>query len=90
MHAVYAIYEGHVQGVGFRVTVRRAAAGFEVTGWVRNLPDGRVELFAQSADKAELEGFLDDVRDGEMSGNIRKVERAVTQPDRSCLGFSIK
>ena len=37
-------YEGHVQGVGFRYTARRIASQFDVTGFVRNLPNGRVQL----------------------------------------------
>jgi acylphosphatase len=41
------LYSGHVQGVGFRYAVNRAAGGFSVTGFVRNLPDGRVELVAE-------------------------------------------
>jgi acylphosphatase len=44
MISLQVFYEGHVQGVGFRFTVRHIAKGFDVTGWVRNLPDGRVEL----------------------------------------------
>ena len=39
-------YEGHVQGVGFRYTVKTIARGFDVSGTVRNLPDGRVEVLA--------------------------------------------
>ena len=42
-------YSGHVQGVGFRYTVKTVAWGFEVTGTVRNLQDGRVELIAEGA-----------------------------------------
>lgn len=38
------IFEGRVQGVGFRYTVKDLARGFDVTGWVKNLPDGTVEL----------------------------------------------
>lgn len=38
---------GHVQGVGFRYTTQSVAADFDVTGFVRNLPDGRVELVAE-------------------------------------------
>ena len=42
-----AIYEGRVQGVGFRMTAKRLASGFATSGFVRNLPDGRVELVAE-------------------------------------------
>ena len=40
-------YAGNVQGVGFRYTARCAAAGLDVTGFVRNLPDGRVHLVVE-------------------------------------------
>ena len=46
MISLQVFYEGNVQGVGFRWSVRHVAKGFDVTGWVRNLPDGRVELQA--------------------------------------------
>ena len=49
-------YSGRVQGVGFRYTVKTLASGFEVTGTVRNLSDGRVELVAEGT-KDELEAF---------------------------------
>ena len=42
-------YAGSVQGVGFRYTVRSLAARFDVTGFVRNLPDGRVHLVVEGA-----------------------------------------
>ena len=41
------LYTGRVQGVGFRYTAQQLAAGRAVAGWVRNLPDGRVELVAE-------------------------------------------
>ncbi len=41
------LFSGRVQGVGFRFTAERMAADFAVTGYVRNLPDGRVELVAE-------------------------------------------
>lgn len=40
-------YQGHVQGVGFRATARQMARDLPVTGWVRNEPDGSVQLEAQ-------------------------------------------
>ena len=53
-----AHYAGHVQGVGFRATVETLASGFNVTGFVRNLDDGRVQVVAEgSAD--ELTRFFD-------------------------------
>ena len=56
------LYSGRVQGVGFRYTVKQVATGFEVTGTVRNLADGRVELIAEG-DVAELKAFQRAVRD---------------------------
>jgi acylphosphatase len=50
-------YRGMVQGVGFRYTTRRLAAGFRVTGFVQNLPDGRVRVVAEGT-AAELDRFL--------------------------------
>lgn len=62
-------YSGHVQGVGFRYTTSRIAGEFEVTGFVRNLPDGRVELVAEG-EPQELTAFLQEVAE-RMANNIR-------------------
>ena len=64
-------YVGRVQGVGFRYTVRTLVNGFEVTGTVRNLDDGRVELVAEGS-RAELEGLLDAVRQSDVGRFIRQ------------------
>ena len=53
-------YEGRVQGVGFRFTAQSVARRYEVTGFVRNMPDGSVQLIAEGA-PSQLELFLDDV-----------------------------
>ncbi len=50
------MYSGMVQGVGFRYTTRAVASRFNVTGTVRNLPDGRVELVAEGL-REELDQF---------------------------------
>jgi acylphosphatase len=50
-------YFGRVQGVGFRYTARSLAARFAVAGYVRNLPDGTVELLAEG-EPAEIDAFL--------------------------------
>lgn len=67
---MHIFYSGHVQGVGFRYTVKTVAAGFEVTGTVRNLADGRVELVAEG-DKVELEAFREAIRDAGLAACIR-------------------
>ena len=57
MKATRVFYEGYVQGVGFRWTTKHIARGYDVSGWVRNLPDGRVELQVSGEDE-EVEAFL--------------------------------
>jgi acylphosphatase len=73
MTGVQVFYEGRVQGVGFRYCVRQLACGFEVTGWVRNLPDGRVELQA-CGEAAELEAFLCAILESEVKAHIKRTE----------------
>jgi acylphosphatase len=67
---MHILYSGRVQGVGFRYTTKSVAMGFEVTGAVRNLPDGRVELTVEG-ERAELEAFQEAVRDSGLAGFIR-------------------
>ena len=55
-------FSGTVQGVGFRYTTRHISSRFSVTGFVRNLPDGRVELVAEG-DPAEVDRFEQDMQD---------------------------
>lgn len=50
-------YIGRVQGVGFRATARHLAEGFAVAGYVRNLPDGSVELVAEG-ESEQVDAFL--------------------------------
>ena len=63
------LYTGHVQGVGFRFTVRQIAQSFAVTGFVRNLSNGKVELIAEGS-PLELDRFLAEVASS-MSDYIR-------------------
>ncbi len=81
-------YSGRVQGVGFRYTVKTVAQGFEVTGTVRNLPDGRVELVAEG-NAAELEAFRQAIRDAGMGGLIRQEEARKTEATGQFRGFEI-
>jgi acylphosphatase len=65
-------YSGRVQGVGFRYTVRQIAGNFSVTGYVENLPDGRVRVVAEG-EPGELDGFVNQIGET-MSDYIRKAE----------------
>lgn len=65
-------YEGRVQGVGFRYTTRNLARRFNVTGYVKNLSDGRVELVVEGPPD-EIEGLLTAVADA-MGDYIRSVQ----------------
>ena len=65
-------YQGSVQGVGFRYTTVRVANGYAVTGFVRNLSDGRVDVVVEGETK-EIETFLTDLADS-MQGCIRNTQ----------------
>jgi acylphosphatase len=67
---VTVFYSGRVQGVGFRFSVRDLATGFDVTGTVRNLDDGRVELIAEGT-REEIEAFRDAIRQSGLGPMIR-------------------
>jgi acylphosphatase len=88
MERVVALYSGRVQGVGFRFTVRQLARGYDVTGTVRNLPDGRVELIAEGA-RAELKAFLTGIAESELSGFIAKHSEAWRKAEGNLKGFAI-
>ena len=89
MKAVQVFYEGRVQGVGFRYSVRQIAKGFNVTGWVRNLTDGRVELQV-NGEPDEVDAFLEGIRQSELGSLIRKEsEDALTTPPDT-HGFEIR
>lgn len=88
MIAKQVFYEGRVQGVGFRWTVRRIATGFDVCGWVKNLPDGRVELQA-SGEADELNAFLAAIGESELAAHIKKTELHTLSPVPPFRGFEI-
>lgn len=77
------LFTGMVQGVGFRFSTERIARQHEVTGYVRNLPNGKVEVVAEG-DEDSLEEFLKAVCEGPMS---RYIEDADCQWSDFCGGF---
>ena len=84
----HVFYEGRVQGVGFRFACKQIARGYEVVGWVRNLPDGRVELQC-SGDAEEVEAFLQGVWESELKSHIKEVKVAKIPPLAGARGFEI-
>jgi acylphosphatase len=89
MISLQVFYEGNVQGVGFRWSVRHAAKGFDVTGWVRNLPDGRVELQANGGEE-EVRAFLDNIAQSELRALIRKETENKLDKPVTARGFEIR
>ncbi|HEY1847877.1 MAG TPA: acylphosphatase [Opitutaceae bacterium] len=88
VHHETAYYTGRVQGVGFRYAALQVAREFEVSGYVSNLPDGRVVLEAEGQ-KDEVDRYIDAVGE-KMDGYIRKVDRHGAGRSPQFSGFSIR
>ena len=88
MISLQVLFEGSVQGVGFRWSIKQIAKGFDLTGWVRNLHDGRVELQV-GGEEAEVRAFLEAIGRSELRAHIRKqTESVLSEPPRA-RGFEI-
>ena len=85
---VHVLYSGSVQGVGFRYTVKALTTGYEVTGTVRNLPDGRVELVAEGS-REELEAFLLGIRESAVGRCIHSEAARWGEAGGAFRGFGI-
>jgi acylphosphatase len=72
-HQLHAIVHGRVQGVGFRDATERRAVELGLSGWVRNKPDGTVEVTAEG-DRATLERFLEFLHRGPSAARVSRVE----------------
>ena len=81
-------FSGRVQGVGFRYTVCDVARRFDVTGFVRNLTDGRVELLCEGRPD-ETVRFIDAVYQA-MTDYIREMKTADEPPTHRYPDFSIR
>jgi acylphosphatase len=66
---LHVLFDGHVQGVGFRFSVEHFARAHKVSGFVRNCVDGKVELVAEG-EKSELEDFLREICNGPLKSYI--------------------
>jgi acylphosphatase len=88
VHHETAYFTGRVQGVGFRYAALQVAREFEVSGFVGNLPDGRVVLEAEGA-ADEVGAYLAAVQE-RMDGYVRKVDRMADVRSPQFSGFSIR
>jgi acylphosphatase len=82
-------YEGNVQGVGFRYSIRQIAKGFDVTGSVRNLRDGRVELLA-TGEEDEVRAFVEAIGQSELRAHIKNHSEALLDNPPAFRGFEIR
>lgn len=80
---------GEVQGVGFRFFAQRAAARHQVVGYVRNLPDGRVESLAEGPPES-VEAFKLDLATGPQFASVEQVEEISVEPRGAYPTFRIE
>jgi acylphosphatase len=88
IHRKTCYFSGHVQGVGFRYTVRNIAQQHDVRGYVRNLSDGRVELVMEGPD-TEMDGLISEVID-RMSQYVKNVDQVVFPATGEFAQFCIR
>ena len=88
VHHATVYFSGRVQGVGFRYQTLQVAKEFEVAGFARNLPDGRVQLEVEGR-PAEVNDFIAAVQE-RMTGYIRQIEQTEGKRAASFQGFGIR
>jgi acylphosphatase len=87
--AFRALVSGTVQGVGFRYSACREARELGIAGWVRNLPDGDVEILAEG-ETAALADFREWLEEGPPGAWIRSVIAEKREPTGAFSGFTIE
>lgn len=85
----HLFYGGRVQGVGFRYTAERLALDLKLTGWVRNTPDGRVEIVCEGP-KAAIEKLIEQIRSGPLGPHIRKTQCDWLPPTGEFKDFTVE
>ncbi|MFQ5729295.1 MAG: acylphosphatase [Waddliaceae bacterium] len=85
---LHAIVHGHVQGVFFRAETRDYAQRLGITGTVKNLPDGTVEIFAQGT-RQELDRLLERLQSDSGPGYVNFLEKDYYKPVRNFSEFRI-
>lgn len=89
MDAVHVHVSGRVQGVGFRYHIIRQAEGLRLDGFVRNLADGRVEIWAEGSSK-DVAALVDAARSGPSPARVSHVAARPVEPTGSFHGFEVR
>jgi len=87
MIAKHIIFTGRVQGVGFRFTARRAASRRQLTGYVRNMPNGSVEMLAQGRSE-DIDDCIQDLKEY-FAGYFKETSIEEIPPDPKHTDFKI-
>jgi len=87
--SVYLVVGGRVQGVGFRYFAWHQAEELQITGWVRNTTDGKVEMEAEG-EPQNLENFIDWIKQGPARAVIRTLSASEITPIRNFTKFNIR
>lgn len=85
---IQLIIRGRVQGVFYRVSARQEASRLGLTGWVRNCPDGSVELLAQGP-RPLCEGLLRYCHEGPPGARVDEIDVSWGEPSSVCVGFNV-
>jgi len=83
------LVRGRVQGVGFRWFVEREAYILQIAGWVRNNPDGTVEVLAQGT-RDQLAGLHSRLREGPCAARVDDVEVSEAEPIPGLTSFQVR
>ena len=83
------IISGRVQGVGFRFFTQRSAARHQVLGYVQNLPDGRVEVYAEGSEKS-VANLMHDLAAGPAYSKVEDIEEVVLEPNNLYSSFRVE
>ncbi len=85
----HIVVSGVVQGVGYRFFAQRVATELGITGYVRNLPDGRVEVVAEGK-QGLMNSFIEELRRGPWSAHVSKINVDTSQYRAEFNRFTIR
>jgi acylphosphatase len=87
--SIYLVISGRVQGVGFRYFARQKAQELQISGWVKNTPDGKLEIEAEG-DSQNLDAFIEWMRIGPSRAVVRSFSNSEVSPIRNFTNFIIR